>query len=358
MSEPTPPQDPRPTGPAGNDPAPPDPAAAPFAPPAGAPADAPQPPAYGTPAPSAPQAPVYAEPTPWAGPAAGYGTGHPQGQPPYGSAPGAPAAPPYGAPAYGAPAPRTGMAIAALVVGILSFLLAWVPFVGWLGVVGGVVAVVLGVLVVTGAARGVRGGRGMGVTGLVVGGLAVVLGLVLQVVYVSVIDQFTEEYDRQMSLSQGLEDSLEGPAAEQDAPPAEDADATDPLEDYARFGESYTYDDGIELAVGAAGPYTPSDTSAGAEGFEQFVRFDVTIVNGSDVEFDPSMVLTSMTSGGTSASEIFDSANGLEGSPMTAVLPGQTVTFPVAYAVTDPADLTLEVMLDWEHDDAVFVTAP
>ncbi|UGS26137.1 hypothetical protein K8F61_16055 [Microbacterium resistens] len=133
-----------------------------------------------TPPPSAPAQPGYAPPQPGyaAPPQPGY---TPPAQPAYGAPQVSPAAPygyPIAQPAYGAPAPAPvgGMAITAIILGGLAFLLCWIPLIG---LILSVVAVVLGII----AARR-PGGRGLSITGIVLGALgfvvaAVVTGLVI-----------------------------------------------------------------------------------------------------------------------------------------------------------------------------------
>ncbi|MFE2773343.1 DUF4190 domain-containing protein [Microbacterium resistens] len=130
-----------------------------------------------TPPPSAPAQPGYAPPQPGyaAPPQPGYA---PPAQPAYGAPQAAPYGYPIAQPAYGAPAPAPvgGMAITAIILGGLAFLLCWIPLIG---LILSVVAVVLGII----AARR-PGGRGLSITGIVLGALgfvvaAVVTGLVI-----------------------------------------------------------------------------------------------------------------------------------------------------------------------------------
>ncbi len=83
----------------------------------------------------------------------------------------------YGAPSTG----NDGMAIAALVVGVISLLIAWIPFVGLLGVVGGIVALVLGIVARKRITRTRAEGGGLAVGGIVTGAIALVLGLAITV---------------------------------------------------------------------------------------------------------------------------------------------------------------------------------
>jgi hypothetical protein len=77
----------------------------------------------------------------------------------------------------------SGMAIAALILGIIALLSCW-TIVG--GILFGLIAIVLGFVASRRAKRGEAGGRGMAITGIVLG----LLGLVLSVVIVAVIGAF------------------------------------------------------------------------------------------------------------------------------------------------------------------------
>lgn len=82
---------------------------------------------------------------------------------------------PYAAGSYG-PKPQ-GMAIAALVFGILSILLG-API---LGVILGLVAIVLGFIALKKVKKGVGGGRGLAIAGIVTGIIGALISIVLTV---------------------------------------------------------------------------------------------------------------------------------------------------------------------------------
>jgi hypothetical protein len=150
------------------------------------------------------------------------------------------------------------------------------------------------------------------------------------------------------------------PAAPTQAPTTEPpSPSPSPTDDgVLSFGESITYEDGVTLTVSAPTPYTPSEYAAGAEGVTAAVAFDVTIVNGTQANFDPSFFSTTLQSANVEGSEIYDSENGLEGSPSTTLLPGREAKFRIAYGVTNPADLVLEVSPSFEHNNAIYASAP
>ena len=111
-----------------------------------------------------------------------------QSQPGYGQADygrqsyGQPTQPGYGPPASPyAPKRTNGVAIAALVLGIIGLLTFWVPI---LGLVLGLIALVLGIV---GVRRGPNG-KGMAVAGIVLGTLAVIGGVIILVIGYFVLD--------------------------------------------------------------------------------------------------------------------------------------------------------------------------
>ena len=81
---------------------------------------------------------------------------------------------------YGAPAVKqgNGPAVAALVLGILGLLLAFIPFLGViLGILLGLLAVIFGAVGVSRSKDQFRGGKGMAIAGIVLGVLAVIVAL-------------------------------------------------------------------------------------------------------------------------------------------------------------------------------------
>ncbi len=126
----------------------------------------------------------------------------------------------------------------------------------------------------------------------------------------------------------------------------------------AKFGgEAFTFRNGLGgVAVSVPPAFTPSVSAAGLEPGDQAVVFTITIVNGSTENYDPpALFSTSLQSGNREASEIFDTPNNVGGgSPSTAVLPGRESEFQVAYSVTNPTDLVMQVSPGFEYRDAIF----
>lgn len=144
-------------------------------------------------------------------------------------------------------------------------------------------------------------------------------------------------------------------SAEVQEPEVEEAEVEEPEQSSElAFGETFTYENGLSVTVSAPEPFTPSDVSAGGENFSAHVRFNVTVVNGTDERYEPLMFSTSLQSANQEGDAVFD--NGLEGAPTTVLLPGREATFPVGYGVANPEDLVLEVSPGFEYESIVYFT--
>lgn len=122
------------------------------------------------------------------------------------------------------------------------------------------------------------------------------------------------------------------------------------------FNDTMVYDDGVEVTVSQPVPFTPSQWAAGTEGKGDPILFEMTITNGSDDAFDPSMAFASATSGGAEAQSIYDQEPiFVGGAPSTAVLPGKSVTWSAAFMVLDTSDITVQAAPDWDHEKFLWV---
>jgi hypothetical protein len=251
---------------------------------------------------------------------------------------------PYPGPGAGAPAPKKGFAVTALVLGIVAVVLCLVPIINNLSFVLALVALVFGVLALVGISKGKQTGKGMAITSLVLAVVAIVGVIASQAFYTSVLDEVADAIDE----TQVVEEQPVDDAAAADDAVADDA-AADPAGDAAAaagstigFDQPFLYEDGLEVTVGAPQPYEPSEWAAGTEGGTSYVVMTVTIVNGSAENFDPAIFYVTASSAGTEATQIYDT-DGLGSTPSTAVLPGGSVSFPIAFALNDPAQIVLEV---------------
>ncbi len=71
---------------------------------------------------------------------------------------------------------RKGLAIASLVLGILSLCLVWFPVVGVVGLIGSVIGLVLGIMGLKSSLKGIA------IAGIVISGISLLIGIVTVVV--------------------------------------------------------------------------------------------------------------------------------------------------------------------------------
>lgn len=144
---------------------------------------------------------------------------------------------------------------------------------------------------------------------------------------------------------------------EPEAAPAEEGGAENEItEGEGKFGDTWVYDDGIEVMVAAGEKFTPSDTSAGGEGFDDFVKFTITLTNNSGESFDPSSTYSTVQSGTSEGDQVFDSAADIAGSPSTTLLDGRSVSYDIVFGVEDPDDLVMEISPSFDYDAAIFTS--
>lgn len=218
-------------------PAPPTPPAAPDA---SGPADATEPPA--PPSPPAPPAPPEA-PAPPAPPEAlaptlpAPPTAPPAGEQPapaYSPAPGTSAAAGASAatppPAYAAPAtttagatPGRGMAITALVLGILAFLGFWIPFLNVVSLIMAIVGLVLGIV----ALRKYTTGKGLPLSAVIVNAIAAFLSLIFVVLYAIGFSAFVTAFEDEFTAAPTPIESSEPATPDETTEPAPGGEAGD-----------------------------------------------------------------------------------------------------------------------------------
>lgn len=122
-----------------------------------------------------------------------------------------------------------------------------------------------------------------------------------------------------------------------------------------KFGETYTWEDGLALTVSQPEPFTPGEWAAKDEA-PAYVKFTITVVNGTGENFDPAMVYPTVQSANVEATTVYDSDAGLGGPPSTTLLPGREAVFAVGFGVNDPADLVMEIAPSWDHQPAIFTS--
>ncbi len=139
-------------------------------------------------------------------------------------------------------------------------------------------------------------------------------------------------------------------------PPVDDIEPVEPAEDpELRFGQSFSYEDGLTVTVGAPQPFRPSE-SAAFDKAPAYRSFSITIVNKTGRRFDAASFRTTVQSSNEEAESIYDTARGIEGSPSTTLLNGREAKFRIAYSLQDPKDIVMEVNPSFDHEAVVYTT--
>lgn len=147
-------------------------------------------------------------------------------------------------------APRSAMAIAGLVLGILALLTSFVPIVNNLSAIVGFVGAVLSVVGVVGCVRGSRSGKGLAVAALAVNVVAVALVLATQSAYSAAIDKAVNGPDVS-GVTQSDGDAGQGQQAATDLAPGASVELENGLTVSVDSVETglVNYDDSTVIAV-------------------------------------------------------------------------------------------------------------
>ncbi|MCH7231045.1 DUF4190 domain-containing protein [Glycomyces sp. L485] len=103
------------------------------------------------------------------------------------------------------PQRTNGHAVTALVLGILALVLAFIPLVNVVSFVLGPLAIIFGIVgLVAGRRRGT--GKGMSIAGIVMGALALVIGIVMYVLVFNVASEACEDEGYSGNVEECLEE--------------------------------------------------------------------------------------------------------------------------------------------------------
>jgi len=124
----------------------------------------------------------------------------------------------------------------------------------------------------------------------------------------------------------------------------------------SKLGEAFTYKNGLAVTVGQPSPYTPSHSQSGASPGDKYVVFTITVINKTATNYEPGSFRATVQSANVEGNSVFDSANGIGGSPTTLVLPGRESKFKLAFGVADPKDLVVQVTPGYSYKPAIFTS--
>ncbi|GAA2804679.1 DUF4190 domain-containing protein [Streptomyces showdoensis] len=261
---------------------------------------------------------------------------------------------PWGAPGMQPPAqPRNGLGTTALVLGIVGLVFAIIPFLFWLGAILGLLALIFGIVGASRAGKGLATNKGMAVTGLVLGAVSVLVAIVWTVVIATAVKDVADELEKEGGLKGAASSSAE--PSKGAAEPS--ADPSDKAPEALKFGETFTYEDGIKVTVSKPRAHKPDEFAAGFTKGNKAFQVTVTIVNGSKEAVDITAALPNASdANGAAAEMVFDGSYATK--PFEGkVLPGKQAKADFTFGVKPDAAGELQVEISptvLDHDSAVW----
>jgi hypothetical protein len=102
-----------------------------------------------------------------------------------------------------------GLAVASLVLGIVSFVICWIPVLGYAAIITDICAIVFGVMARNAVKKGTGGGGGMATAGMILGIVHLSIYIIVSILAIVGISMFggamkeaIEEAERQQRMNQ------------------------------------------------------------------------------------------------------------------------------------------------------------
>lgn len=109
------------------------------------------------------------------------------------------------------PTQKSGMAVAAMVIGIIAIVLSFIPVLGFVSFILGPLAVIFGIVALV-----KKRGKGQAITGIITGAAGFVIVLIGTLMFGALVSSVDEEMQRQDQLEEEIEEDAEA-AGEEDA---------------------------------------------------------------------------------------------------------------------------------------------
>jgi hypothetical protein len=126
----------------------------------------------------------------------------------------------------------------------------------------------------------------------------------------------------------------------------------------AKFGDTYTYKDGVKLSIVSVRRSTLSSSGCCGKKGSPVVIFQFKLNNGTAKIFDATLFTANVTYGATgkTAEEVYDSARHVGDGFMQKLLPGRVAVADYAFGIPTSGmnDVVLQVDPDFNHHSAFF----
>jgi hypothetical protein len=109
---------------------------------------------------------------------------------------------------------KKGLAVAALVLGILAILGCLIPVLNVVSIVLGIVAIVLGIVAMRAASKGRAGGKGMALVGIILSVLAIIGAIIANVLFGAAVESISESVEQQEAADAAAAQQFPGATAD------------------------------------------------------------------------------------------------------------------------------------------------
>lgn len=222
-----------------------------------------------------------------------------------------------GQPPSARPGSGTGLAVAAMVLGILALLGCWVPLLNVLSVLLALAGLGVGVPALVLAVQGRRGGRGMALAGVITSAVAIIGSVVVTVVFSAALGGIADALqsaDSDSTATAGPPSSTSSPSADPEPPPAAEALALGTAAQVGEYAVTVTgVDQDADARVAEQSEFNPPPTG-------RYILVDLTVTYTGTEEGDAWIDLAP-TYRGTDARD-YDSSS------CTAVTPDPAIEQP------------------------------
>lgn len=250
----------------------------------------------------------------------------PQGPPPGGFAPQQPA--------------RNGLGVAALILGIIGALSGIPMLLFWLAAPLGILALIFGLIGNGRVKKGLATNKGVALTGVILGAIAIILSGVGAYVTVLAVDKAKDEVQKQV-------DELTGNPKDDSGGSAKDLTA----------GATAKYNNGVQVTVSKPSEYTvdPNTLIDGHTDGNTAYVVTITIKNAGKDVFDKPLVSAKGRVDGTEVDEVSDDKHGiLERDFGNSINPGASASVEWVFDVPPNAkeldvEVTPDLLLDAVH---------
>lgn len=258
--------------------------------------------------------------------------------------------------------PTSGLAVAALVLGIIGLVTSVIPVVNNMSFFMGIIGLIFAIIGLVGIGKGKKGGKGLAIGGLVTSILAIVVTLAAQSAFVAALDAATSSSpSASSSASQSASASSSSNGSSADASAAGNgASADSTASDDASDGASQ--EAAAEAAAAPDAPYTVTidgaDMGTDYQG-EKAVIVTYTFTNNSD---DARNFMTTMSAQAFQDGVELENAIMVDGVDsqdlMKDIKPGKSITVKQAYVLADTKnDVTVEVSELWDFSNELIAEA-